>query len=209
MAKNNQTKAIDTSTEEKIKEAAKVVFLKKGYAATRTRDIAEQAEINLALLNYYFRSKEKLFNIIMSETVSKFMQGMVVVLNNEETSLKTKVEHMAEKYIDFILLEPNVPMFILSEIRNNPEALSGKLPVRKLFLESVFVKQYQKAVEMGEITEPNPLHFLVNLLGLVIFPFVIKPMLQHNGVVSESQFEKLMQERKRLIPIWIEAMMKA
>lgn len=209
MAKNNQTKAIDTSTEEKIKEAAKVVFLKKGYAATRTRDIAEQAEINLALLNYYFRSKEKLFNIIMSETVSKFMQGMVVVLNNEETSLKTKVEHMAEKYIDFILLEPNVPMFILSEIRNNPEALSGKLPVRRLFLESVFVKQYQKAVEMGEVTEPNPLHFLINLFGLVIFPFVVKPMLQHNGVVNENQFEKLMQERKKRIPIWIEAMMKA
>ena len=61
--------AADPSTEEKIKIAARSVFHKKGYAATRTRDIAEEAGINLALLNYYFRSKEKLIDIIMTETM--------------------------------------------------------------------------------------------------------------------------------------------
>ena len=55
------------STEEKIKEAARRVFTKKGYAATRTRDIAEESGYNLALINYYFRSKEKLFDIVMLE----------------------------------------------------------------------------------------------------------------------------------------------
>ena len=76
MAKTKEAKKIDTSTEEKIKEAARVVFHKKGYAATRTRDIAEEADINLALLNYYFRSKEKLFDIIMVETLSGFLQHL-------------------------------------------------------------------------------------------------------------------------------------
>jgi len=56
--------AVDPSTEEKIKNAARVIFHSKGYAATRTRDIADEAGINLALLNYYFRSKEKLFETI-------------------------------------------------------------------------------------------------------------------------------------------------
>ena len=59
------------STEEKFKEAARVVFTRKGYAATKTRDIAEEAGLNLALLNYYFRSKEKLFEIIMLEKITQ------------------------------------------------------------------------------------------------------------------------------------------
>jgi len=58
MATKKINKELDTSTEAKIKAAARVVFHKNGFAATRTRDIAEEAGINLALLNYYFRSKQ-------------------------------------------------------------------------------------------------------------------------------------------------------
>src|SRR5690606_27078812 len=117
MTKSKEAKNIDTSTEEKIKNAARTVFHKKGYAATRTRDIAEEAGINLALLNYYFRSKEKLFNIIMTETLSGFVQKMVVILNDEKTSLDKKVELIATHYTDLLLKEPEVPVFILSEVR--------------------------------------------------------------------------------------------
>lgn len=90
MAKSKHVKTLDTTTEEKIKIAARTVFHKKGFAATRTRDIAEEAGINLALLNYYFRSKEKLFNIIMLETVFGFMQNMVMMLNDEKTTLEKR-----------------------------------------------------------------------------------------------------------------------
>jgi len=74
----------DDSTEEKIKDAARMVFTEKGYAATRTRDIAEKAGINLALLNYYFRSKEKLFDMIMLEKLMHLMKGIVQVANDPE-----------------------------------------------------------------------------------------------------------------------------
>jgi AcrR family transcriptional regulator len=90
MAKKKEAKALDTTTEEKIKSAARVAFHKKGYAATRTRDIAEEADINLALLNYYFRSKEKLFETIMFETLFSFMQNMAMVLNDEKSTLEKK-----------------------------------------------------------------------------------------------------------------------
>src|SRR5690606_3884077 len=119
--------------------AARIVFHKKGYAATRTRDIAEEAGINLALLNYYFRSKEKLFNIIMTETLSGFVQTMTSILNDENTSLEKKVENIAARYIDLILIEPEIPGFIVSEIRNNPSSLLEKLPVKQLVHNSVFV----------------------------------------------------------------------
>lgn len=208
MAKNKEAKPLDTTTEEKIKNAARAVFYQKGYAATRTRDIAEEAGINLALLNYYFRSKGKLFEIIMFETLSGFMQRMGMILNDGQSTLEQKVELVASHYIDFVIKEPNIPIFMLSELRNNAAGLLEKIPIQQLLANSTFIKQHGEAVAKGEIAEPNPLHFLMNLLGLIIFPFLGSPLLKAIGGVNDTQFTKLMQERKQLIPVWINTMMK-
>lgn len=201
--------AKDSTTEEKIKAAAKTVFYKKGFSATRTRDIAEEAGLNLALLNYYFRSKAKLFEIIMSETFVGFISSMKIILNDENTSLEQKVTIIAERYIDFITTEPEIPTFILTEIRNNPEGLLKRLPIKEIVNESVFIKQFQEAVQKNEIAEPNPLHFLMNLLGLVVFPFIAKPIIMGSRNMEISEFNHLMQERKKKIPIWIQMMFTA
>lgn len=209
MTKSRGVKELDITTEEKIKVAARAVFHKKGYAATRTRDIAEEANINLALLNYYFRSKEKLFETIMFETVFGFMQNMALILNDEKSSLEKKVEQIASHYIDFIIKEPDLPMFMLSEIRNNAGGLLEKLPIKNLIMSSSFFKQHQEAVAKGKINEPNPLHFLMNILGLVVFPFISAPLLKGISGLNNTAFNKLMLQRKKLIPIWIKAMIKA
>lgn len=209
MAKTKDAKKIDASTEEKIKEAARVVFHKKGYAATRTRDIAEEANINLALLNYYYRSKEKLFNLIMVETLSDFLQHLTAILNDEKSNLEKKIELIAFNYINFLFTEPEVPLFIMSELRNNPIGFIDKIPVQNVMLNSEFIKQYQTAVETGKVTEHNPLQFLMNVMGLVIYPFISKPMITALGKIDDEQFNKMMQERKKMIPVWIKAMMKA
>lgn len=205
---DKEAKKSDYSSEEKIKEAARVVFYKKGFAATRTRDIAEEAGINLALLNYYFRSKQKLFEIIMIETLSAFVQNMKVVINNEETTLEKKISEVVSNYIDLIIKEPEIPTFIITEIRSNPELLLEKIPVKQVLENSIFFKQHLQAVAEGKITEPNPLHFLMNLIGLIIFPFIAKPLLVKASVVNTSGFNKLMEERKILIPLWIKTIMK-
>lgn len=209
MAVKKEAKVLDTTTETKIKAAARTVFHKKGFAATRTRDIAEEADINLALLNYYFRSKEKLFEIIMLETLFGFMQNLALIFNDERTTLEKKVELAASNYIDLVIKEPEIPLFIMSEIRNNPNNLLEKMPIGQLIMNSVFIKQHQNAVAKGKITEPNPLHFFMNLMSLVIFPFVATPLIKNIGNMKDTQFNKLMQERKQLIPVWIKAMMKA
>ena len=208
MASRNNSKIAEQTTEERIKEAARKVFQKKGFAATRTRDIAEEAGINLALLNYYFRSKEKLFEIIMLETLFGFMQNLAFIMNDDKSTLQTKVELIASGYIDFIIRNPNVPLFMLSEMRANSGGLLKKLPIKQLVSNSAFLKQHRKAVEEGKIAEPHPLHFLMNLLGLIVFPFIGKPMLQGLSGVSDNQFKKLMMQRKKYIPVWINTMMK-
>nr|WP_315028669.1 TetR/AcrR family transcriptional regulator [uncultured Chryseobacterium sp.] len=198
---------IDTSTEEKIKNAARIVFYKKGFAATRTRDIAEEAGINLALLNYYFRSKTKLFEIIMIETMSDFFKNLMIVLNSKKTSLEEKVEEVVGRYIDLIIKEPEIPTFIISEIRTNPNLLLQRIPLKEVVKTSEFFRQHREAVKSGIIKEPDPLHFLINILGLILFPFIAKPILLGSNQVNDKEFENLILERKKLIPQWIKAMM--
>ena len=188
--------------------AARTVFHQKGFAATRTRDIAKEANIQLALLNYHFTSKEKLFELIMLETLTQFFQGMGAVFNDETTSLGTKVQLVTEKYIDLILAEPEIPLFIISEVRNHGAEILKKLPVAGTILQSVFIKQYKEAAKKNKLMEPNPLHFLMNLLGLIVFPFVNSTMLKKVGNLQDAQFERLINDRKKLIPVWMNAMFK-
>jgi AcrR family transcriptional regulator len=206
MAKTKKTEAVDASTEEKIKIAARTVFQKKGFAATRTRDIAQEAGLNLALLNYYFRTKEKLFEIVMFETISDFFQGVTGVFNDENTTFEKKIKLLAVYYINMAIEFPDIPLFILNEIRNRPKDLLERLPIKQFVTNSVFVRQFQKKVAAGKIKEPNLLHFIMNFIGITLFPFMGQPILMSIGELNDAQFYRLMQERKKLIPVWIKAM---
>ncbi len=202
-------KELDNSTEERIKKAARVIFHKKGFAATRTRDIAEEAGINLALLNYYFRSKERLFNLIMFDTLSQFMQSLIGVFNNEDTTLWEKVEIFVFNYIDLLLVEPGIPLFIMSELRHgNPQELFTRLNTQDILTQSVLAQQYQEAVQKGEVKDLPMIQLLINIMGLSVFPFVASPMIKLIGNLNEDQFKDLMLERKKLIPGWIAVMFK-
>jgi AcrR family transcriptional regulator len=209
MPSKKHKKAPDYSAEQKIKSAAKIVFHKKGFAAARTRDIAEEAGMNLALINYYFRSKEKLFQLIMFESVSEFLQNIGFVFNDDATSLERKLELIAENYIDVLIREPEIPLFIMSEIRSHGAEILEKLPTAKMILQSVFIKQFRAFAEKNKIMVPNPLHFLMNMMGMIVFPFISSPMLKKVGKLTDSQFNNLMQERKKLIPVWVKALLKA
>jgi len=203
-----EPKKSDSSTEEKIKEAARVVFLRKGFAATRTRDIAEEAGINLALLNYYFRSKAKLFEIIMTETLSRFVSNIQHVLNDEDTTLEAKISEMANRYIDLLLEEPEIPTFLVTEIRTNPKALNTKFTLGQKVVSSVFFQQYQEAFAQRKVSEVHPLNFMLNLIGLIVFPFIAKPLLMEAVGIETGEFNRVMEQRRKLIPSWLKLMME-
>lgn len=200
-------KTKDISTEERIKAAARKVFHQKGYAATRTRDIAEEAGINHAMLNYYFRSKEKLFEMVMMETMAQFFKGVNLMLNDESTSLDEKIDLIVSNYVDLLLKEPELPTFILNEVCPNPQAFVEQNPIKEALTHSVLTRQYAEAVARGEITEPNLMQAILNVIGLVIFPFIAKPILTSIVNIPEEQYKALMLQRKTLIPQWIKAML--
>ncbi|MBS3915527.1 MAG: TetR/AcrR family transcriptional regulator [Bacteroidetes bacterium] len=202
MAKKIQ-KDKDLSTEARIREAARKVFLKKGYSGARTRDIAEEAGINLALLNYYFRSKEKLFEQVMLEKMQKLFGQVLIILNQPDNSVEEKIENFTAYYIEMLLENPDLPLFVLSEIHKSAENITHEFQPQKILLESVFVKQLAKSYP-----HIHPLQFLFSLLGMTIFPFIARPLLNSSGTLPQDIFQMMMKQREVLIPKWADAILK-
>src|SRR6185437_15857865 len=166
MAKNKAN--IDTTTEEKIKEAARIVFTRNGYAATKVRDIAAEADINLSLVNYYFRSKEKLFELIMAETIQKLFEKVLMVFNDTETTLIEKIELLVNHYIEMLLANPDIPLFFVNEIMSGSKKLPLMTQNGRLFLNSHLAKQLMALKEEGKI-DFHPVQLMVNMIGMIIF----------------------------------------
>ncbi len=196
----------NASAEEKIKEAARRVFTQKGYAATRTRDIAEEAGLNLALINYYFRSKEKLFDIIMLEHIQLFVHSIMGLVNDPETTLRQKIEALICHYIDMLVQNPGLPLFVINEINKDPKKLVAKVGVTDMGnSELVIARQWRELAAAKKITI-NPIHILMNAVSLTIFPFVGSPLIRNRTGIDLEEFNTLMQERKKLIPMWVSGM---
>ena len=196
-----------SDTELKIRDAAKSLFLKKGYSATTTRNIAQESQINRALLNYYFTSKRRLFEIIMFETLYDFLNKMVEVYNDEETTIREKIELASSKYIDMIIAEPLLPTFILNELKNNPTNFL-KMPTAKVIMKSQLISQYNDGVKKGIYKKVDSIHFITNILSLIVFPFICSPIIMKMEKLNKTDFNKMMNQRKKLIPEWIIQMIK-
>lgn len=203
MKSEKQMNEQEQSTEEKILEAASEVFTKKGFAGTRTRDIAEKAGINLALLNYYFRSKEKLFEQVMKIKVVLLFGKIFPILSNEKTSLEEKIDLASEKYFEILSKNPNLPLFVISEIQKKNSNITKIIPVNKIFENSVIIKQIKE-----KRPEINPLHYLVNFLAMTIFPFIAKPVFNAFELTNEEEYHQFISERRKLVPIWMKQLLE-
>jgi AcrR family transcriptional regulator len=195
----------ELSTEDKIKEAAKAVFTQKGFAATTVRDIAAEADINLSLVNYYFRSKEKLFELIMTETVQQLFDQIKPIVNNETTTLEQKVELLVASYIDMLLKSPDFPFFMVNEVMSG-SIQSPMVNNIKNIQNSIFAKQVHALKAEGKF-DFEPVQLMMNMMGMIIFPFLSRNVVIKSGSMNDEEFIRTITERKRLIPIWIKQML--
>lgn len=198
----------DASTEEKIKQAAKRLFTQKGFAETKTREIAEESGINLALLNYYFRSKQGLYDIIMKENMASFKQGLAELFGDTQLDVYQKIEKLAHYYIDEFITNPDLPMFIVNTIYMASNDSTILEEDETSASRKIFVNQIKELVAQRKIKPIHPAHILSNMMGLIIFPFVIGPLLKKRANINDKAFVEMMKERKKLIPVWIKSMLE-
>jgi TetR/AcrR family transcriptional regulator len=187
---------IDITTEKKILEAAKKIFLAKGLDGARMQDIADEAGINKAMLHYYFRSKDKLFEQIFAEVAGHFLPKIIAIFESDKTVFE-KIETFCNEYISQVIQTPYVPIFILNEINRHPEEFLRKVFGNRMPPVDKLIKQLEKEKKQGIIKKVEPLQLLLNVMSLCIFPFVARPMIQLVTGMDRTQFNALMEQRKK------------
>lgn len=187
------------TTEERILTAAQVIFTKKGLAGARMQEIADEAGINKALLHYYFRSKEKLFRKVFERAIHILLSQVGNVLDANQPFFE-KIHDLIDLYIDMLVANPGLPLFVLSEINQNPEFLEKQF-VKTLHSKLPrLVSQINDEIAKETIKPINPVQLFLNILSMIVFPFAARPLLERVFQSSfNTTFEDLMKDRKKEI----------
>lgn len=201
MVKNKKTDQI--GTEATILAAARKVFTRKGMAGARMQDIADEAGINKALLHYYFKDKEKLFDTIFMAEAALFFPRLNIIFD-ADLPLFEKIEKFVDEYIDVMLQHPYMPWFILNELNQDADNFLKKVWAKTAMPKPIkLLQQIDAEVKKGTIRKVDPNQLMLNLLSMTIFPFVGKPMFQLTLRLSEKQFTALINERRKSVPQFI------
>jgi TetR/AcrR family transcriptional regulator len=184
------------TTEEKIFNAARIVFQKKGFAGARMQEIADEAGINKAMLHYYFRSKQLLFEAVFKKTFMQFAPQIHGVLNSDD-SLFEKIELFADKYISFVNENRFLPTFIIQELNNNPDFANTFFSQAEFPIVGKLMKQIEEEIKKETIRNIDPKHFLIDMFSMAVFPFLGAPLLQKITNTTEKEYNEIILERKK------------
>jgi AcrR family transcriptional regulator len=198
--------SLDGDTERRILDAARTVFIRRGTAGARMQEIAEEAGVNQALLHYYFRTKERLAATVFREAAGRLLPAVMGVFNSA-APLHTKIEQFVHVYIDTVRRSPFLPGYVVSEMHHHPERLKAMLDSTGVDPAPVAANLRQKLdtelsmlAKRGEIRPISPEQFILNMIGLVVIPFVARPALGFVLGIDDQQFARLLDERRRILP---------
>jgi len=198
----------DINTEQKILEAAEEVFHEKGFDGARMQEIADKASINKGLLHYYFKTKDSLFEAIFSMAFRK-MIAQIHSIVAMEISLDEKIDRIVDGYMFLISKNPALPRFVINELSKNPDRFIARnvtSDTRHTF--AAFAASVQKEIDAGNIRPVDPLQLFMNMISMIIFPFIGRPMVQVVVGLSDKEFSRLMQERKEHIKLFLKQALK-
>ncbi|MCB2203999.1 TetR/AcrR family transcriptional regulator [bacterium] len=191
-----------SESEEKIFLAAIDVFSKRGKQGARLQEIADQAGLNKALIHYYFRNKERLYDEVFVFVIRHFFLRLASTIP-ENASFDEMLKHFIDRYMDLLSEKPALPLFILRDIADGEPLLGAKM--REIFLPEgknvpqVFIRGFERAVRQGEIRDLGAAQTLITVMGSCIYIFAAFPVI--SAVLPEiaEQRTAFLEERKRHI----------
>ena len=187
-------KSKNEKTEVQIMEAAKNVFQFKGMDGARMQEIADKAGINKAMLHYYYRSKQLLFEAVFNNAFSLLAPQLNAILN-DDSSIEDKIKNFTSNYISFIVKHPYLPNFIIQELNRNQDFIL-KLKDKGFPNIEKFKKQVNEDVAKGLIKPISAEQLFINIMALNIFPFVAKPLIMAFTNSDDKNYKLLMEDRK-------------
>ena len=184
--------------EQAILEKATELFLQKGFKATSTTEIAREVGCNQALVHYYFRTKERLFEAVFKQKI-KFFVGALLDIGYEDIPFLQKLEKKIRSHFDAIASAPRLPLFFLTELSANPDRIEsikqavGDLPEKAI---KRLEDELNLEIEKGTIREVSVKDLLMTIVSLNVMAFMLLPMFKVMTGITDPEYQSFLQMRR-------------
>ena len=185
--------------EQLILEVAEKLFLEKGLAGVTTTEIANEAGVNHALLHYYYRTKENLFDKIFEQKAAQLIESFSITIN-DESSFVEKLKDGIETHFDFLSKNPKLPLFIIREVANDKDRkafiLKTLFPVGNVIYQK-FKILIQNEIKKGAIRPVKTIDLLLNIASLNVFAFIAAQIAFDMDAEEEQEVIRIFLEERR------------
>lgn len=181
-------------TQELIKETAKNLFFVQGRFDATTQEIADEAGVNRTLINYYFRSRDNLIQIIFDEAQRVEKEKSEIVYQSN-LPFKKKMAHFIEGSLQTSLQYPYLETYIVSQINKGN---CHKRDINEKHKKQILIDT-QKEMDKGNIEKMEPIQFILNMVSLLVFPSAVRPLFMENMMLNDKEFDRLIADRKDII----------
>ncbi len=188
----------DSTTEDKIKEAAKQVFIAKGFSGCTSREIAKAAGMNVALVNYYFRSKSALFKIIFEAAMGDFLLSMLDVFNTS-LPLEDKLRNYLDREYAFLTKYPEIPSFIINEMGRKEGVHIDNTAVFQCIEHTGIFEECLMEQKAGRMREIDITSITLLMMSNCQFPFMGAAVIKQVHALSDEQYEKQLVQHKQIV----------
>lgn len=185
----------DTGTEQLIRDTAKHLFFAEGKLHATTQEIADAAGVNRTLVNYYFRSRDILFDQVFNEAQEVFSSTLDEVFESS-MPFKEKIRNLINVFVEETTQYPYRQLFIITEMNRDLVLYSKRSRVNKV---KSFIEEIQLEMDNGALRKMDPRQFIINLFSLMAHPLITAPLQQAIFGMNDDEYAKLMEERKELI----------
>jgi AcrR family transcriptional regulator len=185
----------DEVTEELIKNTAKKLFFGEGKFNATTQEIADAAGVNRSLINYYFRSRDKLFEIIFKDAQDNEQERTKSIMFSE-LPFKAKIEEFIDNSFAIAREYPFMELYLVTQFNQGSYC---KYEDDMDWMLKKFYEEFEVEMTKGTISKMDPIQFILNMASLISFPIAMRPLFQKSMSLSDEQYEKILSDRKQII----------
>ncbi len=186
-------------TEAEILKAAEQEFMLRGFDGAKTASIARAAGVTHAMLHYYFRTKEQLFERILTDKMNLMGRSVLTAFGNPELPLLERLKDGISRHFDFLVENPDLPRFIINEVFSRPERYEimrkGVSRIIDKLMQSV-QQELDSMAAQGEIVPVDVRMLMLDVVSLNIFPFITYPMIKPLLGDIAADRERFFEQRK-------------
>jgi TetR/AcrR family transcriptional regulator len=192
------TRETDGNMEQAILQAAEQLFLKKGFALTSTTEIAEVAGCNQALIHYYFRTKERLFEAIFEKKAALFFSN-IIEITDSSMSFEDTLRRTIEAHFEMLRANQQLPFFLVNELTTNPSRIETLKKIVGPRIGEVYARVsrwFAEEASKGSIRPIDPFDLIYSVVTLNVGAFLAAPIVKNARGIDDSSFERYLDERR-------------